>query len=218
LLNAWDRGRLEPEVTRAVTLLASALPSSDAQKLALMPLCERNALLLELRALSFGPVMDGYAICPECMGSLEFQLAVESLLAQTRSKQEDRDEDAEIQMRAANTIDLLACLQEEDAEKGRRVLVMRCGGGDDFSSEAIERFESANSGAEILCRLECPECGSQPALDFDIAAFFWHEVRSAARQLLQEIHWLAKAYGWNEAEILALTSQRRQAYLEMVSA
>jgi hypothetical protein len=218
LLNAWDQGQLEPEVTRAIVLLASALPSHSTEELALMPLAERNALLLELRALSFGHVMDGYALCPECAGALEFQLAVKSLLEQTRAKHTGESLGSEIHMRQANTMDLLACLQEEDAEAGRHVLLRRCGGGQELSTEVIERFEVVNSSAEMLCRVECPECGGQPVLDFDIAAFLWREVRSAAKQLLWEIHCLAAAYGWNQAEIFALTPQRRQAYLEMVSA
>jgi hypothetical protein len=34
--------------------------------------------------------------------------------------------------------------------------------------------------------------------------------------LLTEVHRLAQAYGWREAEILALSEARRHAYLELV--
>jgi hypothetical protein len=37
-----------------------------------------------------------------------------------------------------------------------------------------------------------------------------------ARSLLAEVHSLARAYGWTESEILALSPQRRSTYLEMV--
>jgi hypothetical protein len=35
---------------------------------------------------------------------------------------------------------------------------------------------------------------------------------------LREVHVLASANGWSEAEILALSPQRRQRYLEIVTA
>ena len=41
---------------------------------------------------------------------------------------------------------------------------------------------------------------------------------SRAVQLLDEVHQLATAYGWTEAEILALSDTRRAAYLDRVTA
>ena len=39
-----------------------------------------------------------------------------------------------------------------------------------------------------------------------------------ARALLAAVHTLARAYGWSEPDVLALSEQRRAAYLEMVTA
>jgi hypothetical protein len=52
---------------------------------------------------------------------------------------------------------------------------------------------------------------------FDIGAFLWEEIAAQARRLLREVHTLARAYGWREADILVMSAARRQAYLEMVS-
>jgi len=46
--------------------------------------------------------------------------------------------------------------------------------------------------------------------------FFWAELAAEAKRLLREVDALARAYGWREADILALSSQRRHAYLELV--
>ena len=43
-----------------------------------------------------------------------------------------------------------------------------------------------------------------------------HEVQARARRLLREVDVLARAYGWTEADVLALSEQRRTAYLEIV--
>ena len=53
---------------------------------------------------------------------------------------------------------------------------------------------------------------------FDIVTFFWSEIEAWACRILREVHILASAYGWCERDILALTSARRQFYLEMVQA
>jgi hypothetical protein len=39
-----------------------------------------------------------------------------------------------------------------------------------------------------------------------------------ARRFLDEVHVLARAYGWAEAEILRLSEARRSAYLQRVLA
>ena len=44
------------------------------------------------------------------------------------------------------------------------------------------------------------------------------ELATQAKRLLREVHFLARAYGWREADILAMSARRRQAYLEMVGA
>ena len=64
----------------------------------------------------------------------------------------------------------------------------------------------------------CPTCGavSQPVLD--PAALVWREFAALARRLEDEVHVLARAYGWSEPEILALSEQRRRRYVERVNA
>jgi hypothetical protein len=64
--------------------------------------------------------------------------------------------------------------------------------------------------------MQCPECGGQFAALFDTAQFFLREIGQRAAHLYREIHALALAYHWSEAEIIALPYQRRQIYLELL--
>jgi hypothetical protein len=68
----------------------------------------------------------------------------------------------------------------------------------------------------VLLDFTCPGCNYQWQSLFDITAFFWQEIAAFVKRLLREVHTLAKAYGWREADILAMSHQRRQFYLEMV--
>ena len=53
---------------------------------------------------------------------------------------------------------------------------------------------------------------------FDVPAYLWEELDVRARRLLDEVHALARSYGWAEREILALSEVRRNAYLDRVLA
>ena len=68
--------------------------------------------------------------------------------------------------------------------------------------------------AEVLMPLTCPNCEHSWHSLFDIVSFFWTELTSQAKQLLQEVHVLARFYGWREADILAMTTVRRRFYLD----
>jgi hypothetical protein len=81
-----------------------------------------------------------------------------------------------------------------------------------------DQMAAADPQADVRLALSCPACGHQWQEVFDIVSFLWGEVQAWALRLLREVHTLASAYGWSEADILALSPQRRQMYLEMVGA
>ena len=80
---------------------------------------------------------------------------------------------------------------------------------------ALRTFEQLQSSSEISIDLQCAECSRTHAIDLDLGRFVWTEVRHAASRLMREVHELASAYGWQEASILAMSSNRRNAYLEI---
>jgi hypothetical protein len=51
---------------------------------------------------------------------------------------------------------------------------------------------------------------------FDVGSFVWTEFSVWAQKRLEEVHLLASAYGWSEAEILELSPVRRRYYVEAV--
>ena len=80
-----------------------------------------------------------------------------------------------------------------------------------------QHLTEADPQAEILLDLQCPVCQHSWQSLFDIVAFFWSELQVQAQRLLQEVHVLARAYGWRESDILSLSSTRRQFYLKLIS-
>ena len=78
------------------------------------------------------------------------------------------------------------------------------------------RMAEVDRGADLLLDLRCPACDHGWQAPFDPGAFLWAELAVQARRLLREVHALARAYGWREADILALSPWRRRYYLELV--
>jgi hypothetical protein len=236
LLMAWERCSRQSDPARALTLLQAAEPEWQPETLAELPLAERNRMLLELRAITFGRTIECFAVCAHCGAQLEFALDAEGMAAQMRSAEPQSwmERDRELSMRPANTGDLLACASAEDEDEARRILLSRttvCNGHDEMelamessftrSAEAdtdkLARFDAINASAEIQLALQCAACGQSSNLDLDIARFLDRETTIAARRLLTDIHRLATAYGWSEHSIAEMSSSRRAAYLSLLN-
>jgi hypothetical protein len=244
LLDAWDEGKDQHPLTRGLILLSLALPESNRQQLAELTIAERNLLLLHLRELSFGGTLQGFSICSRCCARLEFAVPVAALIEHLKSQLSSdpvswSDNGRQYQLRPVTTDDLLAALAVPGTAEAQELLLKRCLTISRESSESeglsdctepsdsispatvpamVAKFDQLHAAAELGCTVRCTECSNSEVLDLDIAQFLWLEARSAAKRLLAEIHELAWAYGWSENSILCMSPQRRNAYMEMLSA
>ncbi len=230
LLALWEQGLRRHPVDRALLLCAWARPEVPGPRLAELPLGALNAALLRLREACFGARIDCYVDCPRCGERLGLALDAGELLAGTVESDSPGDlELAGLRFRVPCSRDLAAVAIEPalDAEAAaHRLLELCCVGAHNLPSEPlVELLAEVETGlaaldpaADISLALACDSCGHGWAADFDIGALLWEEIEARARALLAEIHGLARAYGWTEPEILALSPERRTAYLELVGA
>jgi hypothetical protein len=226
ILTAWERGQASREPWRALALLAVAMPEREMTELAALPLAERNAALLRLHAMTFGPMVEGFAVCAECGEQLEFAMAAEDMGQTLRASEPEAwvEADRQMGMRPANSNDLAASIDAASDEEARALLLSRTLGIEGTGlvranlSDWMDRFDRLNASAEIRCVLPCAHCGARAAMDFDVAGFVWREIQVAARRLMAEIHCLASAYGWSERAVVRMSAARRAAYLEMLNA
>lgn len=87
----------------------------------------------------------------------------------------------------------------------------------EFILETVtRRMAELDPITDIELELACPACARSWNSIFDIISYFWTEIDSWAYRILTEIHIIASAYGWKEADILATSPVRRQLYLEMI--
>jgi hypothetical protein len=87
----------------------------------------------------------------------------------------------------------------------------------EVTSAIARRMGEVDPQADVQLDLSCPACGRRWQALLDIENFFWTELNAWAKKILSEVHVLASAYGWGEADIVNLSPLRRQYYLDLVS-
>lgn len=248
LLAAWEEGGGLSPVERALVLLALIWPERPQAALAELSIGERDAQLLALREVLFGPRLFSAAVCPACGERLEFDFDIADIRAPAPPYTQLTGEvsvaagDYFVRCRLPASADLLAIADAGDATMARQMLLQRCvlavehtGAESEAADVArpaielaqlppavvesvVERMREADPQADTQLSLNCPACGHAWQQVFDIASYLWAELGDWARRTLREVHALASAYGWREADILAMSAQRRQWYLEMIGA
>jgi len=234
LLLARELGERQGVAERALTILALAFPDQSDDDLRRLSLGRRNTDLLDVRQTLFGPDLESFAECPHCGQALEFTLDAAAIHVQpSEAAGAELDLEAEgfaLRFRLLDSRDLIAASRSADVEAARALLVERClvdarfegraVAAADLPATVIERLaqalEEGDPQAETMVTLVCPACEREWQLAFDIASFLYTEVNLHAKRVLREVHALARAYAWSEADILAMGARRRRDYLEML--
>jgi len=235
LLTVWERGLAALPFERALAILSVASPESSPAALARLSIGRRDANLLQVREWAFGSELAILAACPSCRQTLELMMPVADL----RRSMEPADDlesslilrDYEVRYRSPNTEDIAGCAGLELAVSRRKLFACcvtdaRCQGKavraeelpEDVAQRVVEQIAAIDPQADTRVDLTCPECHQRWSEVFDIVSFFWAEIDAWAHRILQEVHVLARAYGWRESDILALSPVRRQIYLAVAQA
>ena len=233
LLQIWERGGDAPEATCCLALLALCCEGCTGDSLATLPLGQRDALLLDLRARLFGAQMCAVANCPACATAVEAGFRCDDLRLRdappcdTTLEHHSSAHGVCVRFRLPDSNDLLALGACRDAALARQMLLDRCvigtrGGRGrphvlppDLQQEIAQAMAAADPQADLQLALTCPQCAHRWQPVFDIARYLWQELHAWALRMLREVDVLAHAYHWTESDILELSPRRRQAYLEL---
>jgi hypothetical protein len=237
LLRLWERAESPlSDPARATLLLEFARPGAPSSELGLVSVGARDRQLLELSERPAGSGMALCGECPACDERVELTLDPRELLAPggeayTPGATHRLEENGiEVEFRLPDSSDLAAAAQEHDVAAARQCLLDRCvvsaGPLDDgalrgselapWVQAALEReMERLDPLAVVEVVLTCPGCEHVWAARVDVSDLVWADLSARARRLLREVSLLAQMYHWSEANILAMTPARRQAYLEL---
>lgn len=230
VLRVWENGTGEHPIDRALTVLSAAFPDVGRSDLAAMSVGRRDGHLMDVREANFGRRVSGVAECPKCGELLQWELYLDDL----RTTPDDHEEGTlvmegyELLYRLPDSTDLAAVALGGDVAHGRDTLLQRCvlearkegvrvevgTLPEEVVSALAAEMEANDPQAETLLNFECPECGLRWQAHFDVMTFLWAELQARARTLLNDVHDLARAYGWSEKDILGMSTVRRRYYLE----
>jgi hypothetical protein len=246
LLTAWEHALGQSPVRQALVLLAAAYPEHSPEQLAQFSIGQRDACLLTLRERLFGSQLNSVTACPQCGQRIELAFNAPDIRVEpTTTDATDPAREAitlttegyRVHFRLPNSLDLLSIEASTNVDEAREQLLRRClqsvvcEGAESDDGEPLdnvsrlpmtladtiaERMAQADPQADTRLALSCPDCSHEWRTTFDIAIYLAGEIQSWAKHILREVHGLARAYGWREADILAMTPTRRRAYLELL--
>jgi len=235
LLAAWETGASEAFVDRASSLLRSlgAVPHDVAVGGLTVGQCD--ARLFRLRRAIFGDLLEAVATCPACGEEVEFELSLAELQPDEIEGEVPLGTVAadgfEVDYRVPLNEDLrsIAALGEE-ADAGdlleRCLLDARSPDGTPAlahelpaatADSVLAAMADRDPGARVELQV-CCLCGDRWVDELDIRVIVWTDLTDWVGRTLTEVQQLAMAYGWSEADILAMAPWRRRWYLEVVGA
>jgi hypothetical protein len=237
MLNVWEDGLNRSLLQRTLILLVAAFPEMDSDTIAGLSIGARDTCLLLVRERLFGSRLVNNAVCPQCMGRIEWEQDISEMVVETSDSQTahqynlERD-DYRLCFRLPNSMDMAELEGIDNAQTALTRLLRRCILSADYAGatcgidqlpesviQALSRqIEKLDPQAEVRINLTCPDCSHRWDVFFDIAGFLWTEIDEWAERMLRTVHKLASAYGWTEGEVLNLSPVRRQLYLGMVGA
>ena len=235
VVRIWEEGCGHRPVDRALLFLKAAFPEISENTLLEMSIGQRDTRLFLLREQRFGSLLRCYVACPQCAEQLEFDTTVAEIQAsaaigQGKSELDLSVEDFMLRVRLPNSLDISAVMGCDDVVVARRLLAERCilrsiRDGCPFPFEklpdtviapVVSLMAESDPLSDVQLALTCPACSHSWVSVFDIVSFFLREIDRWCRSLLHDVHTLASAYGWHEADILVMSSWRRKIYMEMV--
>lgn len=224
LLRVWEEGQARSPAGRALLLAtAAAGERADPDAVAELPIGRRNELLLELQELCFGSTLPCVVTCPGCEESLDVSITVDELRFGDSFGNEGQLAETvqiggiELGLRALTSADLLSV--DPAAPDAGQALLSRCVTTTEHVpeqafDEIAARLRELDPQADLELPLECPECGHGWRAWIDLADHVWAEIEAYGRRLVHEVCALATAFGWTEADVLAVSPARRRLYLE----
>ena len=222
LLRLWARCEEAPRVLRPACLYDELELGGDGGAGDAVPVGTRDRALIAARARLFGSAVKCQYRCEACGEAIEIAFDLNALDAPAAVAEAQVSwGDTALRLRAATTRDVARALSAPGPDRPA-ALVRACALTplpdslpEELIEAASEALAAADPDAEIELALDCPDCGAAATALFDIGACLWDDLVQAARRLLGEVHLLATAYGWSEAEILAVPGRRRRAYLAL---
>jgi len=233
IVRVWEYGFNRNPVERYLALLAPAFPEMDRSTLGTLTIGNRDLRLLALKERLSGTELKGVARCPKCATELAFALKTTDIRQGDYNQEmppyfRENLEGFQLVYRLPNSFDQLTMMGAGDPDIAGRILLQRIIHSAEYGNNAIavdqlppetlealgDRINELDPQSEIQFAMNCAACGYRWSALFEVGHFVWREIRDQAKNILNDVISLASAFGWAERDILEMTPQRREFYLD----
>lgn len=191
-----------------------------------LPVPQRDRLLAAVYQQNIGSRIESTLRCPCCQEPFDVDFQLDDLLAGQREPagQLERLEDGAFRLpdgrrfRLPTGADELAVLTLAEPVRAQELL-RRCvpeGEPLDDVEPLLQAMEQAGPLLDVETDASCPECQYVQEVRFDLQHYLLARLINERWQRAQEVHCLARAYGWPLREILDLPRSQRRLYVELI--
>jgi hypothetical protein len=220
LVRDWPFAASEPARTRVARFLADAVGEEAMHD----GLGARHQRLLRMHQELVRRPIDACVVCPHCGTDNEFPLPVEHIIGLPTPPPGATVEVATGDGYSVFRIPAIADIADiSAATDGLSALARRTrvGGHADALTSAemdllAEAWEALDPAGSLRIELVCAECAHELVADADVNEFVARDFDLLVQSLMREVHTIAGAYGWAEAEILDLPAERRRWYVDLI--
>lgn len=193
----------------------------DATAAARWSVPRRRQGLMAIVHATLGDHVQALAKCtaPGCRNPIELELGLASFVADAPERVGFEVAGTRHECRMPSGADLAAWSREAfDASwLAARLVIADDGEPLEWTPARLDALASALAAADPLAALTvpvtCPSCGTAIDVTLDLEPLLLGALRAVARETLEDVHRLARAYHWSEAEIVAMARTRRRTYL-----
>lgn len=203
----------------------TAVSSGQAGKLTV---AERDRILAAVFINTYGPKISTTTTCQTCGMPFDLDFLLEDMINNyplfTGGGRIENDSEYifewqdKFKFRLPTGEDEVAILEME-AEEAEEELFRRCikdGKAKEHREELLQAMQEVAPTLNINLDSTCPECGTKQSLQFDMQHYLLTAIIQEKRQLVFDVHRMAKAYGWTLDEILGLPRSIRKTYVSLL--
>jgi hypothetical protein len=173
---------------------------------------DRDALLAALHRLCWSDAITATRTCAACEQSFDLSFSLSGL--QRNLQEHLRSLDPRWSLPTATAE--LGCEAALSDEQGVGHLMSACGIQPGDLEEAALALEEAAPILDVDLEATCPECGHPQWALFDLQSFLLQRLLSEREGLLDEVHLLARTYGWSLDDILGLARRTRRTLAQRI--
>jgi hypothetical protein len=202
LLDAWAAGDAGGRRAR-IDALAGVLFGDGAGP---VPWDDATRAMLALAAGPAGRDPDAVVDCPSCGERMEIVVPAAALVSLPPGPAPAR--------RVPTVADMATVATMGPADAGA-YLARACGlasADDPERTGVLEALDAAHPLLAPSLAVVCPACGDGADVPVDAVALAWSTLAVRAEASLHDVAALGRAFGWSEAEVLAVPPVRRAAY------